>query len=536
MNQEAAKYKPSNGQLTLCTSLSDLLTGVQWKDQGTGTGEMHVQQLRRLVYSMALNYKTPSLTQRIEQSNLVTHQRAVTVITFLIIIEIFHIPLGAMMQSDRAILNVAGSGDLLNDRIDPSLVSVLDEIWGTFAKKNKGDIFDEHAGLTVGSTTFAAYVDDFIDITAIEGVDLEQSYRLWKKKYVMPSRSLKIAREFYGVGKYQNVDNEIVHFMMLWDGLIEGSSARTTHGKTTWTLGWNTAVALKYLEAIKGFHNDVLDAFQRQASWTWDEMKDLVKDFFVDFSFFGSLKGLIGENKYIGIKTSVYFEDADISTSKGVTSDVPNGVHSVNDLHSAGTLKKTINTSGIYPLAWAYAFIQSAVPDATYRLGMSAQMTIEEVFAMSYYSIFISTAADMGTSWTNNYRYLYNRIQMYNVVSAKNRDKKEGLMHADTQVVRMQYLLNHLDYTNYPLTALKNMVGLVDISSAPIRIFSASRPKNIDGRFFSYIVDFLDPENLREFISNIFGTGVEVGKTKPNVVNTNKNENKELDPVEEGVE
>lgn len=483
-----------------CTTLDEVIKGINWKDDSAGTVEKHETWIRRFMYVLGLTWsiKFPNFTDKVQTTDAQTYiDRVIDIVVCLAVIVLWHAIVLACIQSDRAVFNIALIRDnLVSKKIDRDMLkSAVDPAWNNFMKENKLDV------LSTSMSGHSTYTTDFVLLDMIDGATLENSIYEYKTQFIVPKLSLEIARQFFGIGRWDK-NGEQVNFMFLLNGVPATSGGNyDTHGETQWELGINTAVGISYLQNVRGWDQDLRLMIEKQKHWTWADIKGLVdEDFFVTFSMQDSLKGFIENDAYRGIRIMSYHTDSTYN-SNCVTTE---GVRSPSGIHSTGTLKTTFTDSGIVGATWAYIWTQKFITER-YKLFMATDTTMDQLRFILFYGLWLGL--DSSTTWQTT-RYSLTEIRLVEMVEAKDTKKCVCLAYASGAVqIRFEAIPNVLDFTTYGATALKFMVGLTDKNVPYTLKFSAARPKGLENNWGCYIADFGRPEKIRELARLIFRGG-----------------------------
>jgi hypothetical protein len=478
---------------TAGTTLTNILEGISWSDDGLSTNDMHCQWLRRLVYIWALSWtgKLPNLAQNIAatQAMTVNMNRIVDVITCLIVFEIFYFFLIGYVQSDRAMFNVGFLGyELAKLKTHDEMATALDPIWEHFAKQNK-------IGYMSAMSNHSAWTADFIDQTEIEANTLDSTIDRLSTSFIVSQTGLKMARSLFGIGNYK--DGE--HFAFLLNGTpASGDGAGEYHGLSDWMIGVNSAIVMRCFEEMKGWNEEINSAIMRNKHYTFLELKDLISSYFTEFDFVSSVKGICDNEVYWGLRRNLTFADNPISSALLETEVVrdPQAVHDTNVLLPQVADASFEDWAGI-PIA-PLIFLQGRINP---RNSLMIPADVTEAELGWDIIIWCLTALTSSTDWQDQ-RYEYNSTQLVSFIDYKT-DELVDLALANANVVRWDFRINPNEIATYPSAGAKYLAGLIEGGYEGLtRYESEARPHDWKDKHMK-VIDFFTEESILRYYARL---------------------------------
>lgn len=471
--------------------ITDILEGLDWKDTGLGTTEMHETVLRRLTYVWALNWrgKFPALAQNIVSTNSMeaNFNRIVEVITWLIFYEIYYMYLIGYIQSDRAMFNLAFLDyELAKNKTLDDMKTAVDAAWTYYVKRNK-------IAHVSGMDHYTAWTGEFINDTQIDSSTLDNTIDKLRLNYIVPTTSLELARQVFGIGR----TSKSVNFAFLLNGKVCSSSGDyDTHGIGEWAIGLNTALVQPLFKEMKQWNKEIETSILKNKHYTFLELKPLLDGYFTEFNFVGSLKGLSEEEVYWGVKRHFAYTDGTVDNAL-----IAEATRDPSDVAASGTapVASLANWDGVQ--LWPLIFCQGEIAE-NYALQLPPDITMRHLKFDLLLGLMFDVEAS--TSWQDNRWFSINHqyVQMTNQKSSEVTD----LCYSDREEARWELLVDHCDGTTYDSIAWNYNVALIlgGVQSLD-QVFQEPRPFGWEGKHTQIIDDFTKAENLRLYAQLLLG-------------------------------
>jgi hypothetical protein len=464
--------------------ITDILEGLDWKDTGLGTTEMHETVLRRLVYVWALNWqeKFPKLAQNIvaTQSMQTNFDRIIELVTWLIIYEIYYMYIIAYIQSDRAMFNLAFLDyELAKNKTLDDMKTAVDAAWTYFVKRNK-------IAHVSSMSHYTSWTGDFINDTQIDATTLDNTLDKLRLNYIVPTTSLELARQVFGIGKVQK---NSTNFAFLLNGKLPSSSGDYDyHGIGEWAIGLNTALVQPLFKEMKQWNKEIEQAILRNKHYTFSDLKSLLDGYFTEFNFVGSLKGLAEEEVYWGVKRHFAFTDGTVDNAL-----VAEATRDPSDFAASATAPVVDYSNWDGVQLWESIFCQGEISE-NYALQLPPDITMRHL----KFDLLLGLMFDVeeSTSWQDHRWFAINH-QYVQMVDQKTLEVTD-LCYSDREEARWSFMIDHCVSTNFKSIAMEYNVCLIlgGVQSLD-QTFQEPRPFGWEGKHTMIIDDFTRPEHLR---------------------------------------
>jgi hypothetical protein len=466
------EFMPSKDETgATVTTVANAIKGINWKDDGASTDDMHWTKLRTEFYSYGLKWKKefPKMSARIEH---LTQQKAILYqwVLFMLAkagIIIFMKYIMAQGQSAHTIMKMGVvAGSLTEEKFgdfgfDPKVDRIIEQYVRTGKK-------EEITGST-GLDNLIPYNGTPINEKFMETTDLNNVLFDIKTEFnCVPKESLHFARVNFGMGNYK----ESKVFINLLLGLIPNAANSLNHGKFEYVVGAETSLHLQIMRNLKKIDLPGLidEAIQKQEHFHFKDLKPIFADFFVRYTFTKSLQGYANPEAYLGSKsmfrfTTITASSDDVYMNTEVVSD-PNALHTTSTLET--TVAKFLNQSA------ALIALGSYIP-SYYKLFFPNGADRTKLYHYLVWSNMLSLTSS--TSWQTN-RYTLYKESYVEVIDARSlEDKIYGICTDDAEQTRWEYRLDPVAIGTLKYVALKYNCGLVASLNITERNISESRPR-----------------------------------------------------------
>lgn len=446
------------------STVTEILSGISWKDTDITTHDYHWTKLRQLFWAAGKKYRNafPKQSSRIEHTSTSqeVYDQQVYIFLAMVMIRIWYNFILAQGQSAIAIdLMGIMQGGIINTKYgkDINTKPSFDAIWSDFVERNKVDKLN---GLT-GLSAYSTYTTNPLVETLITGSTINNViYELAETSFV-PVDSLEWARKYWGIGVY----DKNRHFANLLIGGIPDAGNSVTHGTATFALGLETAIHLQIMRVLKGYNLPALvtDAIKNQTHYHFNAITAF-DNFFISYQYGKSTQGFCDAVAYVPGRMFWKFT----SITAGLLSTQV--VNDPQNLHSTNTLK-TGRANYQNGLA-ALLTLGDSIPDY-YLCHFPNGITIDELQAALIFEQLLSLTSS--TNW-NTYRYTLSTIFLFEVYDSLNDGKRMCLAKTSAAVARVELILNPTNQSSSLFTALKWSFGLEAGYIAYERIISEPRP------------------------------------------------------------
>jgi hypothetical protein len=392
------------------STIENKLKGVSWKDTGVTTKDRHWTKLRQWMYGYGLMKRNefPKHSARIDQMSKAQEifDQWIYLYIDLAMIEYFYMIVLAQAQTAQAILKLGILQQGLASKkyegfgLEPN----FDPVWSDFVERTK---IDNITGL-VGLDKFTPYLDNPIDDTLIKDTTLDTILYDHKDTYPVPTRSLKIARSMFGIGKDESRNTTVHFFNALIGGIPDGDENNISHGKKVWALGLETAIHFQIMRKLQDLNlpKTIEQALINQKHYHFQDLEPTFANVFVEYNFSKSLSGYAEAYARYGLASFMRFDQV-MSNTPVLFEEV---VSDPQSIHTGGVLDTTVPTflNQIHVLP----VIQGHIPEY-YELVFGGQVSMDEIRAVMFFGVLLSLTSSV--NWQDN-RYSMYRAEICQII------------------------------------------------------------------------------------------------------------------------
>lgn len=504
-------WKDNAGAST--TDFVEALSGLVWKDVAPSANECHIQELRRYIYKRGLQWRHKLIrkNERFEATSNIQLTRQIRIQVAMAILEWGCMPYVAAVASDKAVARLLQlRQNLIEAKVDEQyLKGVLDPIWAEYMRDKKPNWIDYGAP----AESQCSFIDTWPSAELIndEASVLENSLKEYKYEYRIPDESIKLARQMFGIGKYES-RGDTCHFAFLMDlanwshydiGGSESGVFDTNH-LYGWEFGRNTYICQFFFKDIRPLWEDWDGALESSRHWTYEDISAWGKDMFSSFSLINSISGIAEPAMYRPLRMLWSFQayrtnggnidgwlGEPVCWTPAEFVDVNNGHWERDALHNASYL------------LWLFPADPSATHYEHDRLLFPVSWTEEEYIAYLRLCTFFGTTSTI-EEWEDVLmsKYYVETFRCVEVVNAKATDQRLGLlrMAGNAEVIRWEQCKNCYN-GSYLSVNYKYGVALTDIDGLIALGFSPARLKGMD--MYSYLNEVGDIDNKYTILEKV---------------------------------